>query len=236
MTGKEMLAKLQAGGSIASSQSASPTVTIQQITTPPKSDCGTSGPTDASVVDQQKVGGQENCEVQFNIKNPTGEGVTTRVFRIGGGFWWTAAAGGVSKATALGVSDNGQESSANVSSDFGKGYVTYGGSLNAFNDRTQDGVLTSGMCIEVLTGSQPKVTLVRLDAQGDVCSKKVQKPICPACENDDANDTFCYEFCRVLGQYNYIEVSLGIGDEFTVTLNTDALATANPLVACDEQA
>lgn len=232
LTGKALLTALQNGDAIPGSNAGAQTIIVQQPTTPPKSDCGPTGPTDASVVDQQKIGGQENCEIQFNAKNPTGEGVTAKVLRIGGGFWWTAAAGGISKATALGLTDNGMESSANVQTDFGKGYVTYGGSLNAFDNRTQSGVLTTGMCIETIAGAQPKVTLFRLDGQGDICSKQVQKPICPACDNDDANNTFCYEFCRVLGDYNFIEVTLPIGAEYEITMNTDAFATANPLVPC----
>lgn len=234
-TGKEILAALQAGRAVPGTggNNNGQTIVISGPTTPPKSDCGTSGPTDASVVDQQKIGGQENCEIQFTATNLAGEGAAARVLRIGGGFWWTAAAGGVSKATALGITNNGMEIDANVTTDFGKGAVTFGGSLNAFNDRTQDGVLTTGMCVEVVAGVQPKVTIVRLDLQGDICSKVVQKPICPTCPQDDANDTFCYEFCRILGQYNFIEISLAVASNYVITMNTDAAATANPLVACD---
>lgn len=232
-TSRELLAALQAGGSVSSSTSQNGSTIIVNTNNQPehKSDCTASGPTDASVVDQMKVGGKENCQVQFDITN-TGEGATARVFDIGGGLWYTDAAAGVSKRVSLGLPDNGFEESANVTTNFGSGPITFGGSLNAFDYRTEDGLLTTGMCIEVNAGVQPRVTLVRIDAQGDICSKIVQKPICPACPQDDGNDTFCYEFCRIIGLYNWIEVTLPIGSDYTVTLNTDGLASANPIVPC----
>jgi hypothetical protein len=228
MTPQELVANLQAGRAVQGL--VPPTVIVQNQQNAGGSFCATTGPTNASAVDSQKVGGQEDCAIQFTAKNPAGEGAIARVLLIGGGAWNPAIGVLPSTRVQLGQTDNAFTGSASVTTNFGDGDVAAGGSLYKFNTLTENGVLTTGLAIQ--SAVQPKIKLIRLDGQLDECSNTVIKPICNACDDGSEVPTYNYEFCRILDKYNYVEISFPIDADYEITMNTSAYATAPNMVPC----
>lgn len=196
------------------------TVTERVIVDDVKHDECCTDPTRATIIDANAfhLGGE--CEVEFDVTNEAL--APASLIRIGGP--------GNDCAEALGITPG---PGVGVTTDFGGNPQTSGESLNCWNEVFgQPGVLINGLCIEVRSGTVPKVTLNELDPNLEQCAKKVITPICPPCPEEDGTTTRCWNFCFAVIESRWVEITVPVDADYTVKVNTGAYGAGRAFIKC----
>lgn len=185
-----------------------------------------SKPTDAVTIDSNSFGSDDCADIDFTFVNGTAE---TQILRFGK----PGQAGVYQKLNLTPDASN----VAGVTADAGDGAQPNVLPLQGFNFLTQDGIVVTGMEIEILAGGNAqgaqKVILNRQSVNvTDKCRTTRVKPSCSECINDNDPLTYFFKFCRMWDAYNSADYALLAGASVNVKIHYAGLATAKGIVAC----
>lgn len=185
-----------------------------------------STPTDAVTIDSNSFGNDDCADIDFTFLNNTEE---TQILRFG-----KPGQAGIYQKLNL---DADASNVAGVTADAGDGAQPNVLPLQGFNFLTQDGIVVTGMEIEILAGGNAqaaqKIILVRQSVNVvDKCSTTRVKPSCSECINDNDPQTFFFKFCRMWDAYNHADYNLLAAASVNVKIHYAGLATAKGIVAC----
>lgn len=183
-------------------------------------------PTDAVTIDSNSFGSDDCADIDITFVNATAE---TQILRFGK----PGQAGIYQKLNLTPDASN----VAGVTADAGDGAQPNVLPLQGFNFLTQDGIVVTGMEIEILAGGAPqgaqKVILVRQSVNvTDKCRTTRVKPSCSECVNDNDPLTYFFKFCRMWDAYNHADYALLAGASVSVKIHYAGLATGKGIVAC----
>lgn len=220
---KQLLINLQQG-SCAVEEKVAKAVIVNNGDNGAKECC--SKPTDSVTIDSNSFGSDDCADIDFTFVNGTQE---TQILRFGK----PGQAGIYQKLNLTPDASN----VAGVTADAGDGAQPNVLPLQGFNFLTQDGIVVTGMEIEILSGGNSQaVQKVILNRQSvnvtDKCRTTRVKPSCSECINDNDPQTFFFKFCRMWDAYNSADYALIAGASVNVKIHYAGLATAKGIVAC----
>lgn len=220
---KQLLVNLQQGACTIT-ESPAEAVIVKQASRKTEECC--SKPTDSVTIDSNSFGSDQCADIEFTLENNTEE---TQIVRFGK----PGQAGVYQKLNLEADASN----VAGVTADAGDGPEPNVLPLQGFNFLTQDGIVVTGIEIEVLAGGDAqgsqRLSLVRQSVNvTDKCRTTRVRPSCPECPQDNAPQVFFYKFCRMWDAYNHADYSLLPGASVTARIHYAGLATAKGVVAC----
>lgn len=186
-----------------------------------------SKPTDSVTIDSNSFGSDSCADIDFTFENNTAETQTIRFGKPG-------QAGIYQKLNLTPDVSN----VAGVTADAGDGPQPNALPLQGFNFLTQDGIVVTGMEIEISSTDTPtqasqRLILVRQSVNvTDKCRTTRVKPSCSECINDNDPQTFFFKFCRMWDAYNHADYPIVPGAIINVKIHYAGLATAKGVVAC----
>lgn len=224
-TNKELLLNLQSASIPVQETAQQVTTTVLATTAQSAPSCATKG-TDSVTIDSNSFGDDNCADIDLTFVNGT---EFAQILRFGA----PGQAGLYQKLNMVADASN----VAGVTADAGDGAQPNVLPLQAFNWLTQDGIVVTGMEVEILAGGNPqaaqKLTLNRQSPNvTDKCKTTRVKPSCSECINDNDPQTYFYRFCRMWDSYNSADYTLIAGGSVNIKIHYAGLATAKGIVAC----